>query len=42
MIVLLDRNFDVAALIGELAATGADLLVRIKSQPQAAGAAPLP
>ena len=31
MIVLLDRNFDVAALIGELAATQADLLVRIKS-----------
>jgi len=31
MIVLLDRNFDVAALIGELAATHADLLVRIKS-----------
>jgi hypothetical protein len=31
MIVLLDRNFDVAALIGELAATKADLLVRIKS-----------
>jgi len=31
MIVLLDRNFDAAALIGELAATEADLLVRIKS-----------
>jgi Insertion element 4 transposase N-terminal/Transposase DDE domain len=31
MIVLLDRNFDVAALIGELAATHADLLVRIKA-----------
>jgi hypothetical protein len=31
MIVLLDRNFDVAALIGELAATKADLLVRIKA-----------
>jgi len=31
MIVLLDRNFDVAALIGELAATEADLLVRVKS-----------
>jgi Transposase DDE domain len=31
MIVLLDRGFDDAALIGELAATGADLLVRLKS-----------
>ncbi len=31
MIVLLDRNFDVAALLGELAATQADLLVRIKA-----------
>lgn len=31
MIVLLDRNFDVAALLGQLAATGADLLVRVKS-----------
>ena len=31
MIVLLDRNFDVAALLGELAATEADLLVRIKA-----------
>jgi DDE family transposase len=31
MIVLLDRNFDAAALIGQLAATGADLLVRVKS-----------
>jgi hypothetical protein len=31
MIVLLDRNFDVAALIGELAATRADLLVRVKA-----------
>ena len=31
MIVLLDRNFDAAALIGQLAATGADLLVRLKS-----------
>jgi len=31
MIVLLDRNFDAAALIGELAATDADLLVRLKS-----------
>ena len=31
MIVLLDRNFDVAALTGGLAATGADLLVRIKA-----------
>jgi hypothetical protein len=31
MIVLLDRNFDDAALIGDLAATGADLLVRLKS-----------
>ena len=31
MIVLLDRNFDTAALIGQLAATGADLLVRLKS-----------
>lgn len=31
MLVLLDRNFDVAALIGRLAATDADLLVRLKS-----------
>jgi Insertion element 4 transposase N-terminal/Transposase DDE domain len=31
MIVLLDRNFDAAALIGQLAATGADLLVRLRS-----------
>ena len=31
MIVLLDRNFDVAALLGELAAAHAELLVRIKS-----------
>jgi hypothetical protein len=31
MLVLLDRNFDVAALIGHLAATDADLLVRLKS-----------
>jgi hypothetical protein len=31
MIVLLDRNFDAAALIGELAATGTDLLVRLRS-----------
>jgi hypothetical protein len=31
MLVLLDRNFDTAALIGQLAATGADLLVRLKS-----------
>jgi hypothetical protein len=31
MIVLLDRNFGAAALIGELAATEADLLVRLKS-----------
>ena len=31
MIVLLDRNFDAAKLIGQLAATGADLLVRLKS-----------
>jgi hypothetical protein len=31
MIVLLDRNFDAAALIGQLAATKADLLVRLKS-----------
>jgi hypothetical protein len=31
MIVLLDRNFDVAALLSELAATRADLLARIKS-----------
>jgi hypothetical protein len=31
MIVLLDRNFGAAALIGELAATQADLLVRLKS-----------
>jgi Insertion element 4 transposase N-terminal/Transposase DDE domain len=31
MIVLADRNFDVAALIGQLAATKAHLLVRVKS-----------
>lgn len=31
MIVLADRNFDVADLIGKLAATGAHLLVRVKS-----------
>jgi hypothetical protein len=31
MLVLLDRNFDVAALLGQLAGTGADLLVRVKS-----------
>jgi Insertion element 4 transposase N-terminal/Transposase DDE domain len=31
MIVLLDRNFDAAALIGQLAGTGADLLVRLRS-----------
>ena len=31
MIVLLDRNSDVAALIGELAATKADLLARIRA-----------
>jgi hypothetical protein len=31
MMALLDRNFHVAALLGELAATEADLLVRIKS-----------
>ncbi len=31
MLVLLDRNFDTAALIGQLAATGAHLLVRLKS-----------
>ena len=31
MIVLLDRNFDAAKLIGQLAATEADLLVRLKS-----------
>ncbi len=31
MLVLLDRNFDAAALIGQLAATGADLLVRVKA-----------
>jgi hypothetical protein len=30
MIVLLDRNFDAAELIGQLAATAADLLVRAK------------
>ena len=30
MIVLLDRNFGAAVLIGQLAATGADLLVRLK------------
>ena len=31
MLVLLDRNFDTAALIGQLAATEAHLLVRLKS-----------
>jgi hypothetical protein len=31
MLVLADRNFDVAALIGQLAATEADLLVRLKA-----------
>jgi len=31
MLVLLDRNFDAAALIGRLAATDADLLVRVKT-----------
>jgi len=31
MLVLLDRNFDTAALIGQLAATKAHLLVRLKS-----------
>jgi Insertion element 4 transposase N-terminal/Transposase DDE domain len=31
MLVLLDRNFDAAALIGQLAATDAHLLVRLKS-----------
>jgi hypothetical protein len=31
MIVLLDRNFDDGPLLGHLAATGADLLVRLKS-----------
>jgi hypothetical protein len=31
MIVLLDRNFDAAALIGQLAATKAHLLVRLKN-----------
>jgi hypothetical protein len=31
MIVLMDRNFDAAELIGQLAATEADLLVRLKS-----------
>jgi len=31
MLVLLDRNFDVAALLGQLAATKADLLVRVKA-----------
>jgi hypothetical protein len=31
MIVLLDRNFGAAALIGQLAATGAHLLVRLKA-----------
>lgn len=31
MIVLADRNFDAAALLGQLAATKADLLVRLKS-----------
>ncbi|HEU5418467.1 MAG TPA: IS4 family transposase [Streptosporangiaceae bacterium] len=30
MVVLLDRNFDIAALLGQLAATSADLLVRVK------------
>jgi hypothetical protein len=31
MLVLLDRNFDVAALIATLAATNAHLLVRLKA-----------
>ena len=31
MLVLLDRNFDAAMLIGQLAGTGADLLVRLRS-----------
>jgi len=31
LLVLLDRNFDVAALLGQLAATSADLLVRVKA-----------
>jgi hypothetical protein len=31
MLVLADRNFDAAALIGQLAATGADLLIRVKA-----------
>jgi hypothetical protein len=31
MLVLLDRNFDAAGLLGQLAATNADLLVRLKS-----------
>jgi DDE family transposase len=31
LLVLLDRNFDVAALLGQLAATEADLLVRVKA-----------
>ena len=31
MLVLLDRNFDIAALIGQLAATKADLLIRVKA-----------
>ncbi len=31
MLVLLDRNFDAAALIGQLAATSAHLLVRLRS-----------
>jgi Transposase DDE domain len=31
MLVLADRNFDTAALIGQLAATGADLLVRLRA-----------
>jgi hypothetical protein len=30
MLVLLDRNFDAAALLGQLAATNADLLVRLR------------
>lgn len=31
MLVLLDRNFDAAALVGQLAATNAALLVRLRS-----------
>jgi Transposase DDE domain len=31
MLVLLDRNFDAAALVGQLAATNTDLLVRLRS-----------